>query len=103
MGINDNLGNEIFLTWSARLKDLPKAIKQARAMAALGTTFRGCSFDVKVSYHERCPVCGTLGAKPEDSPYDLPEAHTAAARPRKSREGGHVIPFHTPRKSQGKS
>jgi hypothetical protein len=100
MAINDGLGNRIFLTWSGSLKDLGKAIKTAKAMRATGTTFRGCSFDDKVSYRERCPVCGEFGLKPVDTPYDHEtRAHTQSFGPRPVRAGT----FTEFKKSQRKS
>jgi hypothetical protein len=73
MGINDTLGNAIFLTWDGTLKKLPDARRLARRMRELGTTFRGCSFDRKVSYREECPVCGQAGLKVIDTPWDHEE------------------------------
>lgn len=67
----DDLGQDIFLTWTADTKKLGNAVRLARLMREGGTTFRGCSFDVKVSHLERCPVCGRIGLNPSDLSWEV--------------------------------
>ena len=53
----------IFVTWSAKLRDLTKARVIVSKLVANGNVIRGCSYDVKVSAHERCPICHNAGLK----------------------------------------